>query len=40
MTLPESTATMVWQRGDREVGRKAVALDPRPEAVTLLVAAH
>lgn len=39
MTLPETTATMVWSRDGREVGRKAVFLDPTPGAVTLLIAA-
>jgi len=30
---------MVWSRDGREVGRKAVFLDPTPGAVTLLIAA-
>lgn len=38
LSLPESTATMLWMRGDREVGRKAVALDTRPDSVSLLIA--
>jgi hypothetical protein len=38
LSLPETTATMVWTRGDKEVGRKGVFLDPAPEAVTLLIA--
>lgn len=38
LSLPETTATMLWRRGDEEVGRKAVFLDPAPDAVTLLVA--
>lgn len=38
LSLPETTATMVWKRGDKEVGRKGVFLDPAPDAVTLLIA--
>lgn len=38
LSLPETTATMVWKRGDKEVGRKGVLLDPTPNAVTLLIA--
>ncbi|MCB9879392.1 MAG: carboxypeptidase regulatory-like domain-containing protein [Planctomycetes bacterium] len=38
LSLPETTATMVWKRGGEEVGRKAVFLDPAPDAVTLLIA--
>ena len=38
LSLPETTATMVWKRGDKEVGRKGVFLDPTPNAVTLLIA--
>lgn len=38
LSLPETTATMVWKRGDKEVGRKGVFLDPTPDAVTLLIA--
>ncbi|MBL8737532.1 MAG: hypothetical protein JNL12_13970, partial [Planctomycetes bacterium] len=38
LSLPETTATMVWKRGDVEVGRKGVFLDPAPDAVTLLIA--
>ena len=29
---------MLWKRGDKEVGRKGVFLDPAPDAVTLLIA--
>lgn len=39
LSLPETTATMLWRRGDQEVGRKTVFLDPTPDAVTLLIAA-
>ena len=38
LSLPETTATMLWKRGDKEVGRKGVFLDPAPDAVTLLIA--
>lgn len=38
LSMPETTATMVWRRGDKEVGRKGVFLDPTPNAVTLLIA--
>jgi hypothetical protein len=38
LSLPETTATMLWKRGDKEVGRKGVFLDPTPDAVTLLIA--
>lgn len=38
LSLPETTATMVWKRGDKEVARKGVFLDPAPDAVTLLIA--
>ena len=38
LSLPETTATMVWKRGDKEIGRKGVFLDPTPNAVTLLIA--
>lgn len=37
MVLPETTATMRWRRGDQELGRKPVSLDPSA-AVTLLIA--
>lgn len=39
LSLPETTATMVWLRNGQEIGRKAVYLDTTPGAVTLLIAA-
>jgi hypothetical protein len=39
LSLPETTATMVWQRNGKELGRKAVYLDSTPGAVTLVIAA-
>jgi hypothetical protein len=36
VTLPESTATMVWSRDRQELGRRAVLLDATPGAVNLL----
>lgn len=38
LSLPETVTTMVWKRGDKELGRKNVFLDPTPNAVTLLIA--
>jgi len=40
LSLPETVTTMVWKRGDKEIGRKNVFLDPTPDAVTLLIAGN
>jgi hypothetical protein len=38
LTLPESAATMRWSKGGKEVGRKAIAVEPGRDRMTTLVA--